>query len=1671
MTALWIAIDELNQAWGTEAASAAMQRFLRVPESLDALRDDDLRQRLVKHDPPPSLADLISQARVQAAEAGDAARLQPLLTVAQQADDLVTAASDDGSLPQALMADPIGLRSALACAFPQLQGNGQVLRELITSTDIAVRLSALNAALANMSAPDLAEWLAAQPVRTAQLAADLTELGELAIVRQLPDAPSAKTSTATDDSRVEQALRFQAQGDLESAIHSLQQAWEHGTEHSAGIADRLGAAASAAGDFVLAHQARQRAHDLRPSTGRAAELALALAEAGDGQGALALVNGQAEDRASLIAGGWANLRLGLPSEAHGSFERAESAAGLLSASWIVRLADGWLALGEMERSIRCLSGHCARRPADLAARHSLAERQLQAGEFAAAADGASLLAQVAPSNQALALRARALQASGHSKPALTQWLSLLPDMPEAKAQVALCAIEAGELETALRLAQELVNADPQSTEARVTMARALIASGNSRAGIAHLRRATELSPQSSLTWLALAQAEHEEGNSDRALDTLQSAAQACPDQPSVHLLLATYLAEQEQWTEALRSSEAAYDLDPDDPAALALHGTLLVRLGQTDSAATFLEQSIARQPGNWSARTELARLYQANGQLQPAADLMASLPEDAPASSQSLAGRILIQARPEDAELAAKALVYLDTAVAGQAAPELDYWRGRAYQALGEPTEALRSFQACLKALPDDSELYHDCLFGQAQAAIAADQTPVAISLLEQARERHQLPVGSLTLLSKAYLTAGLPDEALDPALEACQRDPADVAALNQVVAAASATGQTELAVAHLSRIDQQSPFDPEVQLALASQYAELEQTAKARSALAKAIWADRDSATVLTGAAATLLTLDQPQPAVRLLLSAERQAGANPALLAELARAATAAGDPQLARRVWVELLEIDPNSVEALVGAAEACWQLDQRTASIGYLQRAAATAPDRLELQTRLARAQLANGETGHAHDHYRTALRHSPSDQALRLEAARALMDQGAYADALQLVDGLPREFTSGADLRTLAATALLELDRPQEALSQLRKIGSAENGARQHTLQAVAYLATDQTAEVRASFDAARAIDPALTDAQPWAVQVAAALGDWQAMTEMLTLSPDDLDAALLSLATCLRLADSAHLIGRLGEASGHAPAPSILEICSVRTSDLSPDLFARLGAGPGLQASLEAWRSLNSDEAVADDRSFIQDLPAQRWIRGWAFESLALHRLQKSDWEGALEALAAGPPETQQGSWGALLAGLAHVGAGRLPMARKAYGAVSHGQLASLAAYLAGRSWADEGRLQEAINNLNSAVVAWPDEPCWQSRLAGLYLQAAKPEAALPHYQQAAEQAPHDEEALLGLARSFAILGQHSESLSAYQQLADQPAAAPHLLTEAGGQALTCGQPQQAAGWFARAIEGDERSVEALLGGARAAMQLNDRPNAESMARRALRHSPDDPNVLATWAEVLTYLDRKEQALAAFDEARKSADQLPSLERDRSRLLVRMGRAQDAIDGLQAIVEADPQDEQAWATLAEAYAASNRIDEAIDALRLALQIRPASIGHRLNLAQLFRKAGQLDQSLDELSKLETEAPNDYRVPLEIGLVHRARRQWGLAQRAFERAIDLRGDSAAAHFHAGMVLKALKSYAQAATMLQRAVALNPHDSEALQQLAAVQALELVHGGMQTAAVTS
>ncbi len=83
--------------------------------------------------------------------------------------------------------------------------------------------------------------------------------------------------------------------------------------------------------------------------------------------------------------------------------------------------------------------------------------------------------------------------------------------------------------------------------------------------------------------------------------------------------------------------------------------------------------------------------------------------------------------------------------------------------------------------------------------------------------------------------------------------------------------------------------------------------------------------------------------------------------------------------------------------------------------------------------------------------------------------------------------------------------------------------------------------------------------------------------------------------------------------------------------------------------------------------------------------------------------------------------------------------------------------------------------------------------------------------------------------------------------------------------------------------------------------------------------------------------------------------------------------------------------------------------------------------------------------------------------MELGQVHEERREFPLALQAYQHAIDLDDSCTDAYYRSGMVLRTLKAYREAGQMLKRAAELAPVDRDVLHQLAAVRALELVHGG--------
>ena len=429
-----------------------------------------------------------------------------------------------------------------------------------------------------------------------------------------------------------------------------------------------------------------------------------------------------------------------------------------------------------------------------------------------------------------------------------------------------------------------------------------------------------------------------------------------------------------------------------------------------------------------------------------------------------------------------------------------------------------------------------------------------------------------------------------------------------------------------------------------------------------------------------------------------------------------------------------------------------------------------------------------------------------------------------------------------------------------------------------------------------------------------------------------------------------------------------------------------------------------------------------------------------------------------------------MLAGLCHRSMGNLELARQAFEAASFDpSLFPLARALTAMIDDPSTGQTLAIPPLNEAVAAWPNESGWHLMLANLYIDHEQLDSALPHLQHAADLDPENGDAWLALARALRDAGHPDEAQQAYEQVVRLLPGLGQVWKEAGSLALARSDYDRAATWFARAQAVGPSDVEALTGAARADLGLGRLSAARTKAQLALEQSLESPIALQCLAEVLALEGDVDQALAMLERAAVRSDRPAPITALRARLLTEHGRADQAVTDLQRSLE-ETSDDSLWAALADALASIGRFDEALQAGSEAARMAPRSAPHRIRLGRISRQAGYLDRAIDELAQAEALS-SSAELAMEQGQVFEERREFDRALQAYQHAVELKPGLAPAYLRAGWVYRTLKAYPQAARMFKRAVELAPEDASALHQLAAVHALQLVHGGLHPSAVTT
>jgi tetratricopeptide (TPR) repeat protein len=1615
------------------------------------------------------------------------------------------AATPDGirQVAEAAQADPPRWMSPLACAWPKIEDQGALLTALLSGAGSVPAGFAANMLMANLTADKAVEGLLSVS-ETAELSvvAVLREIGQTGAPELASPNPAIESASKALDpgldrlaNKVVKAYMDRMRGEVESSRSLLEDAWESANELLANVSDQVANGAHEDQEPVVEIEARRRSLETRPSAQRRAWLADAFTRGGRPEEALALLADSTTGIEEQIAAASAFLALdeassaserlgrGAPAGAAGPPPRgggrapAAKETALVEPYWIHRFAEAAVALGQSATAIEWAEREVEIRPASLEARRNLASIQSAAGDFLAAADQARIVQALDPSDlKSLQLLASNLRSAGDPTGALPYWRVLAAADPSHLEALAECALASGEHSIAEDAARRALEASPKSHRSMVHLGRALMALGDPKNARQHIEEATKLNPDSADGWIALAEAQAAEGDHEGAGKTLCAAAQSVLGSADLHMAHARWLTQDGRLSEALEAAERAIELSPGQPSWLVEQGDLLLALGHTEKALGVFEQAAQKWPGNWEARQALAKAYESADKFVEAQDAVGNVPDNASAESRILAGRIVVKAAAAsgDARRIADALAIFDSM--DPADPEAGVWAGRALILAARPDEAVRRFLGCLPKSPDeitDLDQYLACVLGLAEAAIANDQPDVAVSQLESARAVVPSSAELFTGLSTAYQAAGLLDHAIQAAEKACALAPDEPAPLQQLAHVSLEDRRWDRALGTLAKLVLIAPESPEIELDIARASLGVGDIQRARDSLASAIFAGRRNPDVLRRGADVLLDLGSAPSAKRLLLTAAQNSRPDSDLLAKLAEVSTMTGDAETALWAWKGRAALDPQDSRAAKQIATSLDTLGRRGEAIGYWEKALKLSPDDPTLPAILARATLEAGDIPAAMRHFEAALERSPQDVDLALEAGIAQLRHGSPDSALTTLQAAAAISPDRADVLAALGEARLQADKPQEAVEALRTATEAEGVLPAHlALLALAELAGGDLNASETSLDRALEIAPESADDVMKVSRAALKLSRWDAAIGTIErwLSANDDPLVLRTwLTTRLRLADARSLYAASAEAVAHAPSSVWEGDVFLQGMQASFDRAERHGvigddlavlrsralaaAGSAEEADLEALES-----AAVNDPS------------GETSEGLAIAYLRAGRPVDALRAMLPDPGKRPVGEWAALIIGIGQAAMGRHEQARQAFSyAASNPAVMPLAEYLSGRAFLDSGMRDKAIAHFNKALASWPDEAAWHFKLAHEYMADGDPSAALPHLQHAAEQSPQDGDYLLELARAYRAVGQLDEAEGVYGRAVHAFPEQSEVWREAGQLALALHKPDNAVIWFDRACHISPDDPLSLVGAARAALALGRTREAREHSLAAQQVAPDDPDVQMAVADVLASQGKVDKALMSYDRALERATDPTPVRLARSNLLVRAGRAAEAVESLKSLTLTAGEDDGIWASLAEAARAAGDMDLALNAVEQAVRLSPRNTNHRLMLARISREAGHLDRALSELSQIDAGSSHDPSVAVEIGHLHEDRRELKRALDAYERAIDLDPSNAEAHYRAGLVLKNLKAYEQAGAMLKRAVELNPRSPDVLHQLAAVRALELVHGGIRQTAV--
>jgi predicted O-linked N-acetylglucosamine transferase (SPINDLY family) len=239
---------------------------------------------------------------------------------------------------------------------------------------------------------------------------------------------------------------------------------------------------------------------------------------------------------------------------------------------------------------------------------------------------------------------------------------------------------------------------------------------------------------------------------------------------------------------------------------------------------------------------------------------------------------------------------------------------------------------------------------------------------------------------------------------------------------------------------------------------------------------------------------------------------------------------------------------------------------------------------------------------------------------------------------------------------------------------------------------------------------------------------------------------------------------------------------------------------------------------------------------------------------------------------------------------------------------------------------------------------------------------------------------------------------------------------------------------------------------------------AERLLRQALLVDRQSVAARHALGILLVALQRKDEALACFDDLIAVKPDFADAHSNRGNVLLGLRRFTEAIASYDTAIAIDPRHVDALVGKGHALHELGRFTEAVACCDRVLAVNPNHVRAITNRGAAFKDLLRAEEAIADFDRALAIAPDQTVAWINRGTVLQDLRRFGAALESFDRAIAIDPQLALAWLGRANALMAMKKVADALAACQRALAIAPNSAQALAQIGQFHALQ---GDVETA----